>query len=255
LRELDRGKGPLGTFLFLGPSGVGKTEMARLMAEYFSGSQDALIKISCAGFSQAHMVHKILGAPPSYIGFDRKPLLSQEYINSIAIPETALVSTRSAESDVSDCNEKILDNINLLQAQIIDFEDRIDTNMSLINFLGSYNKLLNTGGAEIGEKPLREIFRDKGMETEMMSLLGKESARILNEDICTPLHNIVLILDLYAQTKGLIELTTGYSLTDKGKEGLVRWALARGKRTARGVAAITGLPLTEVSPILASLQH
>ncbi|MBI2065293.1 MAG: ATP-dependent Clp protease ATP-binding subunit [Candidatus Yanofskybacteria bacterium] len=176
------------------------------MAEYFSGSQDSLIKISCAGFSQAHMVHKILGAPPSYIGFDRKPLLSQEHIDSIAIPKTALVSTRSVEPDGSDCSEKILDSINLLQAQIMDFEDRIGTNMSLINFLGSYNKLLNTGGAEIGEKPLREIFRDKGMETEMMSLLGKESSRILSEDICTPLYNTVLILDLYAQTKGLIEL-------------------------------------------------
>ena len=84
------------------------------------------------------------------------------------------------------------------------------------------------------------------------SLTGEKLTNVLRaRHVTIPDAEYLMLL----MTKGLIELTTGYSLTDKGKEGLVRWALARGKRTARGVAAITGLPLTEVSPILASLQH
>ncbi|KKT82490.1 MAG: hypothetical protein A3B99_03135 [Candidatus Yanofskybacteria bacterium RIFCSPHIGHO2_02_FULL_44_12b] len=73
-------RGPVGVVLFLGPSGVGKTETARALAEFYFGSEDALTKIECETLSQPHTIQTLLGAPPSYIGFDNKPLLSPEVI-------------------------------------------------------------------------------------------------------------------------------------------------------------------------------
>lgn len=63
-------KRPLGTFLFLGPTGVGKTELARSLAELVFGKSDALIKIDMSEFMERHNVSRLVGAPPGYIGYD-----------------------------------------------------------------------------------------------------------------------------------------------------------------------------------------
>lgn len=63
-------KRPLGTFLFLGPTGVGKTELARSLAELVFGKSDALIKIDMSEFMEKHNVSRLVGAPPGYIGYD-----------------------------------------------------------------------------------------------------------------------------------------------------------------------------------------
>ncbi|MFS8103862.1 AAA family ATPase [Lentzea alba] len=61
---------PVGSFLFLGPTGVGKTEVARALAEALFGSQDRLIRFDMSEFSQQHTVTRLIGAPPGYIGYE-----------------------------------------------------------------------------------------------------------------------------------------------------------------------------------------
>ncbi len=63
-------KRPLGTFLFLGPTGVGKTELARSLAELVFGKSEALIKIDMSEFMEKHNVSRLVGAPPGYVGYD-----------------------------------------------------------------------------------------------------------------------------------------------------------------------------------------
>lgn len=63
-------KRPIGSFIFLGPTGVGKTELARVLAENFFGSRDALIKIDMSEFTERHNVARLVGAPAGYIGYD-----------------------------------------------------------------------------------------------------------------------------------------------------------------------------------------
>src|SRR3989344_5465927 len=82
LRWLEERKGPIGVLMFLGPSGVGKTEMARMLAQYFMGSVGSLIKVDCSAFSQPHMIHSLIGAPHGYIGYDSQPLLSQKSLSN-----------------------------------------------------------------------------------------------------------------------------------------------------------------------------
>ncbi|GAC1392074.1 MAG: ATP-dependent Clp protease ATP-binding subunit [Candidatus Saccharimonadales bacterium] len=67
---IGSGKRPIGSFIFLGPTGVGKTELARVLAREFFGSDDALIKIDMSEFAERHTVSRLVGAPAGYVGYD-----------------------------------------------------------------------------------------------------------------------------------------------------------------------------------------
>ena len=70
-------KRPIGTFIFLGPTGVGKTYLAKNLAEFLFGSQDALIKIDMSEFMERHNVSRLVGAPPGYVGYDEGGQLTE----------------------------------------------------------------------------------------------------------------------------------------------------------------------------------
>ena len=74
LQDPDR---PIGSFVFLGPTGVGKTELAKALAEFMFGSEDALIKIDMSEFMERHNVSRLVGAPPGYVGFDEGGQLTE----------------------------------------------------------------------------------------------------------------------------------------------------------------------------------
>jgi len=79
---------PRATLLFLGPTGVGKTATARRLGQLLRPDDDAFLKIDCSLFSQGHEVSALVGAPPSYVGRDQKPLLNPDIIeqdNSIVL--------------------------------------------------------------------------------------------------------------------------------------------------------------------------
>jgi ATP-dependent Clp protease ATP-binding subunit ClpB len=74
LSDPDR---PIGTFLFLGPTGVGKTELARALAEFMFDSQDAMIRIDMSEYMEKHSVSRLVGAPPGYVGYDEGGQLTE----------------------------------------------------------------------------------------------------------------------------------------------------------------------------------
>lgn len=69
---------PIGSFLFLGPTGVGKTELSKALAEAVFGSEDALIRVDMSEYMEGHSVSKMIGAPPGYVGFDEGGQLSEK---------------------------------------------------------------------------------------------------------------------------------------------------------------------------------
>ncbi len=71
-------KRPSGSFIFLGPTGVGKTELARALAEYLYGNEEALIRIDMSEYMERHTVSRFIGAPPGYIGFDSAGQLTEK---------------------------------------------------------------------------------------------------------------------------------------------------------------------------------
>ena len=71
-------KRPVGTFIFLGPTGVGKTELARALAEYLFGAENALIRVDMSEYMERHAVSRLIGAPPGYIGYDEGGQLTEK---------------------------------------------------------------------------------------------------------------------------------------------------------------------------------
>lgn len=69
---------PIGSFLFLGPTGVGKTELSKALAETMFGSEDALIRVDMSEYMESHSVSKMIGSPPGYVGFDDGGQLSEK---------------------------------------------------------------------------------------------------------------------------------------------------------------------------------
>ena len=63
-------KRPIGSFMFLGPTGVGKTELCRALAEALFGDEDAMIRIDMSEYSERHTVSRLIGAPPGYVGYE-----------------------------------------------------------------------------------------------------------------------------------------------------------------------------------------
>ena len=74
LSDPDR---PIGSFLFLGPTGVGKTETARALAELLFDSQDAMVRIDMSEYMEKHAVSRLVGAPPGYVGYDEGGQLTE----------------------------------------------------------------------------------------------------------------------------------------------------------------------------------
>ena len=70
-------KRPTGSFIFLGPSGVGKTELARTLAEFLFGDEDALIQVDMSEYMEKHSVARMIGAPPGYVGYDEGGFLTE----------------------------------------------------------------------------------------------------------------------------------------------------------------------------------
>lgn len=71
-------KRPIGSFIFLGPTGVGKTELARALAESMFGEEDAMIRVDMSEFMEKHAVSRLVGAPPGYVGHDEGGQLTEK---------------------------------------------------------------------------------------------------------------------------------------------------------------------------------
>src|SRR5436189_2968429 len=82
---------PIGTMLFLGPTGSGKTRVIEAAAEVLFGDQNAVVKIDCAEFQHSHEIAKLIGSPPGYLGHrETSPMLTQENLDRMHTEETKL---------------------------------------------------------------------------------------------------------------------------------------------------------------------
>jgi ATP-dependent Clp protease ATP-binding subunit ClpC len=119
-------KRPIGSFIFLGPTGVGKTELARALAEFMFGSEDALIRIDMSEFMERHSVARLVGAPPGYVGYDEGGQLT-EAVRRKSYSVILLDEIEKAHPDVFNILLQILDDGRLTDAKgrRVDFRNTI----------------------------------------------------------------------------------------------------------------------------------
>ncbi|MCU0479566.1 MAG: AAA family ATPase, partial [Chloroflexi bacterium] len=119
-------KRPIGSFIFLGPTGVGKTELAKALAEFMFGSEDALIKVDMSEFMERHNVSRLVGAPPGYVGFDEGGQLT-EAVRRKSYAVVLLDEIEKAHSEVFNILLQILEDGHLSDAKgrRVDFRNTI----------------------------------------------------------------------------------------------------------------------------------
>jgi len=123
LQDPDR---PIGVFLFLGPTGVGKTELARALAEFMFDSQDAMVRIDMSEYMEKHSVSRLVGAPPGYVGYDEGGQLT-EAVRRRPYSVVLLDEIEKAAPEVFDILLQVFDDGRLTdgQGRTVDFKNTV----------------------------------------------------------------------------------------------------------------------------------
>jgi len=123
LQDPDR---PIGTFLFIGPTGVGKTELARALAEFMFDSQDAMVRIDMSEYMEKHAVSRLVGAPPGYVGYEEGGQLT-EAVRRRPYTVVLLDEIEKAHTDVFNILLQVMDDGRLTdgQGRTVDFKNTV----------------------------------------------------------------------------------------------------------------------------------
>ena len=148
---------PTGSFLFLGPTGVGKTELAKALAEFLFDDEKAMVRIDMSEYSERHSVARLLGAPPGYIGYEQGGQLT-EAVRRRPYSVVLLDEVEKAHSGVFDVLLQVLDDGRLTdgQGRTVDFRNVI---IILTSNLGSQYLVDQTLSADAKEDAVNAMVR------------------------------------------------------------------------------------------------
>ena len=234
-------KRPTGSFIFLGPSGVGKTELARTLAEFLFGDDDAMIRIDMSEYMEKHAVSRLVGSPPGYIGYDEGGQLT-EAVRRKPYSVLLLDEIEKAHPDVFNILLQILEDGRLTDAQgrTVDFRHAIVIMTS------------NIGAAEIARNtPLGFAVSDD--ETgitydDMKNRIMGELKKVFRPEFLNRIDDVIVFHKLQKEeVKQIVELLLlriresmaerelQLELTDPAKDMLVEkgWDPSMGARPLR----------------------
>jgi ATP-dependent Clp protease ATP-binding subunit ClpB len=164
---------PIGSFLFLGPTGVGKTETCKALAEFLFDTEDAMIRIDMSEYMEKHSVSRMIGAPPGYVGYEEGGALT-ELVRRRPYAVILLDEIEKAHPDVFNVLLQVLDDGRLTdgQGRTVDFKNTIVVMTS--NFGSQMIQELAASGAEDWEieAAVREFLR-RGPTGTAMEEMGK----------------------------------------------------------------------------------
>ncbi len=226
-------KRPIGSFIFLGPTGVGKTELAKALAEFMFGSEDSLIKIDMSEFMERHAVARLVGAPPGYIGYEEGGQLT-EAVRRKSYSVVLLDEIEKAHPEVFNILLQILEDGKLTDAKgrAVDFRNTIiimtsNVGAQLLNreaALGFKTVIKDEDKLRRDERAHEEMIRKIDGELKQAfkpEFLNRIDARIvfhaLRED---QIRQIVDLLLRRVQNQ-LVEQEIVLETTDNGKAFLV----------------------------------
>jgi len=213
---------PIGTFIFLGPTGVGKTQLAKILAEYLFDSKDSLIRIDMSEYMEKFSVSRLVGAPPGYVGYEEGGQLTEK-VRRKPYSVVLLDEIEKAHSDVFNILLQVLDEGRLTDSlgRNVDFKNTILIMTSNIGArdIQNYGHGLGFGSEESDEnnKAIIEKALKKAFSPEFLNRIDDiVSFNSLSKE---NIHQIIDI-ELKALFKRVDELKYTLTVTDKAKDFL-----------------------------------
>jgi ATP-dependent Clp protease ATP-binding subunit ClpB len=204
---------PIGSFIFLGPTGVGKTELARALAEFMFDDERAIVRLDMSEYMEKHSVSRLVGAPPGYVGYDEGGQLT-EAIRRRPYSVVLLDEIEKAHPDVFNVLLQILDDGRLTDSQgrVVDFKNTV---VIMTSNLGSQWLLGDEAAQEMTEKVMatvRDHFKPE--------FLNRVDEIIVFHRLAREHLGRIVDIQLHRLTDRLAERSITLELTDEARKYL-----------------------------------
>ena len=221
--DLKDPKRPIGSFMFLGPTGVGKTHLAKILAERIFGDQDALVQIDMSEYMEKHAVSRMIGSPPGYVGYEEGGQLTEAIRRK---PYSVILFDEKAHPDVAQILLQILEDGRLTDSlgRKVDFRNTI---LIMTSNVGAHILQRNTSmGFAVGDADQNfEKTKDKIMDEAKKSFKPEFLNRLTEIVIFRPLAkesmSSIVDLELEKVSNRLKDKKLKIEVSDEAKEFLI----------------------------------
>lgn len=221
-------KRPIGSFLFLGPTGVGKTELARSLAEAIFGNESAMIRFDMSEYMEKHTVSRMLGAPPGYIGYDEGGLLT-DAVRRKPYAVILLDEIEKAHPDIFNILLQVLDDGRLTDSQgrTVDFKNTVIIMTSNAGAFKLQPQKTNTMGFAVNEdkqikQNAKKIVMDEVKRQFKPEFLNRIDEIIIFEPLTDKELTQIVTLLLNDVQKRLAEMDIELIIKDEVKSYLLK---------------------------------
>ncbi|MDB5322818.1 MAG: clpC [Phycisphaerales bacterium] len=221
---------PMGSFLFLGPSGVGKTLLSKALAEFMFGDEDALVQIDMSEYMEKHNVSRLIGAPPGYVGYEEGGQLT-ERIRRRPYSVVLLDEVEKAHPDVFNMLLQIMEEGRLTDSfgRHVDFRNVV---MIMTSNIGS--ELIKGGGPSFGLRPKGKGEQEERNYQQIKDTVMKELERYMRPEFIGRLDDVIVFrplgrvqleaiveFELKKVTRRLVDHGLRVELTQEAKDFLI----------------------------------
>jgi ATP-dependent Clp protease ATP-binding subunit ClpC len=205
-------KRPIGNFIFLGPTGVGKTELARVLADFLFGNEEAMVRVDMSEYMEKFSVSRLIGAPPGYVGYEEGGKLT-ELVRRKPYSVVVLDEIEKAHPDVFNILLQIMDEGLLTDS----LGHKVSFKNTILIMTSNVGARLISKGKTLGFIPHEDREKDYH---EMKDTVKEEIKRVFNPEFINRIDEVIVFRPLNEADMGkILELNltkVGKKLDDKG---------------------------------------